>query len=332
MLAMVLKGLKQPLEAEQREIPKPKEHQALVRLKTAAFNRRDYWITQGMYPGIVFPLVLGSDGCGIVEEVGSEQDKHWIGQEVVLNPSLNWGSNPKVQAKDYKILGLPDDGTFAEYVLISTELLHPKPSFLTDEQAAAIPLAGLTAWRSLMVRAGLQKNEKVLITGIGGGVALFAALFAMNAGADVYVTSGDDAKLEKASQLGIKKGYNYKTENWHKQLIKEVGEMDVIIDSACGPGFLQLLDIAAPGGRIVFPGGTNGKIPEIIPAKIFWKQLSILGSTMGNNQEFADMLTFIKGKKMNIPVETVLQLSEAQKGLDLMENSNQFGKIVMKIN
>lgn len=331
MKAAVLYGLNQPLAVREVETPELNEDEALVKLKAAALNHRDVWIQKGQYAGIVFPIILGSDGSGIVSKVGSEKLNNWLNKEVVINPSLNWGNNPRVQVKDYVILGTPNNGTFAEYVKIKASLLHPKPAHLNFEGAAAFPLAGLTAFRALFGRAKAQKNENVLITGIGGGVALFAAQFAIAAGCNVFVTSSNNQKIEKAKALGAAGGANYTLPDWHKQLAKETGGFDVIIDGAGGEHFAKLIDLAKPAGRIAMYGATAGAFNSGVPAKIFWKQLDILGSTMGNNDEFNDMVDFINTYKIQPVISHTFTLDEINNAFSLMDAGGQFGKIVVQI-
>src|SRR5476651_731620 len=165
MKAIVLEAADKPLTW--KEVPKPTigPGEALVKIKAAALNRRDYWITAGKYAGIKYPTILGSDGAGIVAEVGSDADNHWIGREVVINPGYGWGDNPNFQSDDFKILGLPDDGTFAEYVKVGAKQLHQKPAHLSWEQAASLPLAALTTYRALFVKANTKLGDKVLVTG-----------------------------------------------------------------------------------------------------------------------------------------------------------------------
>ncbi|MDX5346615.1 MAG: zinc-binding dehydrogenase, partial [Hymenobacteraceae bacterium] len=253
------------------------------------------------------------------------------GMEVLINPNINWGDSEKAQSQEYTILGLPTNGTFAEYVCVAADRVHPKPAHLTFEQAAALPLAGLTAYRALFTRAQLQPAEKVLITGAGGGVALFAIQFAIAAGAEVYVTSGSDEKIARAKEMGARGGINYRQDDWFKQLKKEAGLFDVIIDSAGGDQFAHLVDLAAPGGRIAFYGGTLGKINNLIPGRIFWKQLSILGSTMGSDADFKNMLAFVAKHKLVPEVDSVFPLSETEQAFRKMDAGKQFGKIVIKI-
>lgn len=328
MKALVLEGVNQNLEFKSVNTPTIDQNETLVKIKAASFNRRDYWIRKGLYAGLKFPIILGSDGSGIVE---SSDNKNLIGKEVIINPSVNWGINEKVQSKDFKILGLPEDGTFAEYTKISSNNIVEKPIHLTFEQASALPLAGLTAYRALFSRANLLNGEKVLITGVGGGVALFAMQFALAHGAKVFVTSGSEEKIEKAIKLGASAGTSYRETDWHKKFVKEHGNFDVIVDSACGEDFSRLVDLAEVGGRIVFFGGTKGNITNISPQKVFWKQLSILGSTMGSDKDFTNMINFVNEHKIIPVVDSIYSLEDGNEALNLMENSSQFGKIVLSV-
>lgn len=331
MKAIILEGVGQPLKYTDVETPVLQAGEALVKVKAAAFNRRDLWIQKGQYAGLRFPSIQGSDGCGVVEKVAEGADQLWVGKEVVINPSLNWGTNPDTQAKDYIILGMAQDGTFAEYVKVNTRLLHEKPAHLNAEQSAAFPLAGLTGYRALVTRAGAKNGQTVLITGAGGGVALFCVQFAVALGCHVYVTSGSDEKIQRAVSLGAKGGVNYKKENWHKELQQMSGGFDAIVDSACGEEFYKLIDIAKPGGRIAFYGATLGEIKSGVPAKIFWKQITICGSTMGTDEEFSQMVSLINTHKIVPVVDSVHELKDAQLAIEKMERNDQFGKIVLKV-
>lgn len=331
MKAIILEGVNQPFLYTDVPVPEINEHEVLVRLKASAFNHRDLWIQKGQYAGLRFPSIQGSDGCGVVEKAGALTNQEWVGKEVIINPSLNWGANPKTQAKDYIILGMAQDGTFAEYVKVNARLIHEKPKHLTFQQAAALPLAGLTGYRALVGRAGAATGETVLITGVGGGVALFCFQFALALGCQVYVTSGHDDKIQKAVAMGAKGGVNYKKENWHKELQQLSSGFDVIIDSACGEQFSKLVDLCKPAGRIAFYGATMGAFNSGVPAKIFWKQLSILGSTMGNDAEFKAMLDLVNQSGIVPVVDAEFTLAEAAQGAARLENGNHFGKVVLNI-
>lgn len=332
MKASVLSELQKPLIMSELPTPQLTENGVIVRLKAAALNHRDVWIQKGMYPGLRFPVQLGSDGAGVVEAVGNDISSDWIGKEVIINPGLNWGDDDRFYSKNFRILGMPDPGTFAEYISISAEYLVEKPAHLTFEEAAALPLAGLTAWRSLMTRGRFSAGQKVLITGIGGGVALFALQFAVAAGAsEVWVTSGSDDKIQQAIALGATGGVNYKELRWEKDLMTKAGLFDTVIDSAGGDGFAKLIDVTTPGGSIVFYGGTLGNINGIIPAKVFFKQLNIMGSTMGTPQEFKAMTVFVEKNKIKPVVDKVYLLEDAELAMRRMDAGKQFGKIVLRI-
>lgn len=320
MHALIYKEEGKPLIYEECSDPQPKEGEVVVDLKAAAMNHRDVYITQGLYPGIKTPIILGSDGAGIYE-----------GREVVINPAMNWGDDPRFQAPDFHILGLPQNGTFAQQVAVPADKVYDKPKHLSWEQAAALPLAGMTAYRALFTQGQCAAGQKVLISGVGGGVALFAFQFALAAGAEVYVTSGSPEKLARAKEMGAAGGANYKEENWHKTLSKMSGDFDVIIDSAGGDGFANLLKVVSPGGRIVMYGGTRGKINGLSPQILFWKQASIIGSTMATDAEFKNMVQFVADKKIEPVVDRVFDLAEGQQGFDRMAAGQQFGKIVFKV-
>ncbi|MCR5889088.1 zinc-binding dehydrogenase [Hymenobacter sp. J193] len=332
MLALVLDGIDQPLKLRKVPTPTPAAGEVQVQLHAAALNHRDVWIQKGQYAGLKFPIILGSDGAGRVSAVGEGVEPDLLGREVLINPGQNWGDNPAAQARSFTILGLPHDGTFAEYVCVPARAVQAKPTHLSFAQAAALPLGGVTAYRALFTRAALQPGERVLISGVGGGVALLTLQMAVAVGAEVWVTSGSSEKIVKAVALGARGGISYKTEKWPAQLINEAGGgFDVVVDSAAGPGFNDLLDAAAPGARIVFYGGTHGAIPQVPPAKIFWKQLSILGSTMGTEQDFARMVTLFEQHKLVPAIDEILPLASGEKALHRMAQGLQFGKIILQI-
>lgn len=320
-----------PLVFSEVETPKPAASEVLIKLHYAALNHRDVWIQKGLYAGLKFPIILGSDGAGTVEAIGESVPKDWLGKEVILNPSLDWGTDERAQQKSFRILGLPDNGTFAEFVKVPAENLAHKPAHLSFEAAAALPLAGLTAYRALFSRAKLSAQDKVLITGIGGGVALFGLQFAVALGAEVWVTSSSDEKLSKAMALGAKGGANYTQPNWAETLRQNAGLFDVILDSAGGEGFLSLIDLAAPGARIAFVGATRGDVKDFNLRKVFWKQLSLLGSTMGSPTDFDAMLKFVSEKRLEPIVSRTFALEDAEHALRYMDNVQQFGKITLKI-
>jgi len=331
MKAIVLEGINQPLRLKQVPVPELAAGEILVQVKAAALNRRDWWIQQGQYAGLKFPIILGSDGAGVIEAVGPYVSDQWIGKAVVINPSIAWGNQEAFQQKDFQILGLPKDGTFAEYVKVPVDNLYEKPEHLSFEEAAALPLGGVTAYRALFSRADLKQGEKVLITGVGGGAATFALQWAVYAGATVYVTSRSHSKINKAKELGAVDGVLYTDEAWASQLQERAGGFDVIVDSALGDSFAHYLDLSNPGGRIVFFGGTAGNIPSLNGRKIFWKQLSLLGTTMGSVTDFEAMLSLVNKNKLSPVIDSIHPLEEADIALRKLNDISQFGKIVLRV-
>jgi NADPH:quinone reductase-like Zn-dependent oxidoreductase len=333
MRAVVLRALGDPevLRAEEVADPRPGAGEVLVRLRAAALNHRDVWIRTGRYAGITLPIVLGSDGAGEVVDTGAGVDLAWRGREVVIDPTFNWGDEERVQGPAFQILGLPRNGTYAELVTVPADALHDRPPHLSWEEAAAVPLASVTAYRALVTRAQVRAGETVVVTGIGGGVATCALLIGRRVGATVYVTSGSEAKLEAARQHGAAGGVTHHDPDWPKALVARIGgRPDVVIDGAGGETFNRALDLVKPGGRVVSYGATLGPAPALEVRRIFWKQLNVLGSTMGSRRDFAAMLQLYAGGLRPI-VDTVLPLESAAEAHRRMEEGRQFGKIVLRI-
>ncbi len=336
MKAVVLHELEGPesLSYEDVQDPKPGSGEIVVRLRNAALNRRDVFVTQGMYPGAkpdALPVILGSDGSGEVAAKGDGAEGHEEGAEVVINPALYWGDNPKIPGKEYRILGLPDDGTYAQFVKVPADHVYPKPSHLSHEEAAALPLGALTAYRALFSRGNLQEGETVLVPGIGGGVATFLVQMAAAAGATVFVTSGSDEKIERAKELGADGGVNYNSEDWSKELKDMAGGVDLSIDSIGGEVFNALVQLAKPGSRIVIFGSTQGPVPKMMTISMALKNLDVFGTAMGNAQEFGDMLSFYEKHDLHPVINETFSLQEAAAAQQHMEEGKGIGKIVLEI-
>jgi zinc-binding alcohol dehydrogenase/oxidoreductase len=329
MKTLTITNNPEPLQFSDKPIPEPKSGEVLVKIKAAALNRRDQWIREGKYPNIQFNTILGSDGAGIVEAVGEAVSKDLLGTEVIINPNVNWGEDPKVQAKDYSIIGMPQHGTFAKYITVEADKVFPKPQHLNWAEAAALPLGGLTAFRAAFTHGQISEGKNVLISGVGGGVAQFAFLFAIAVKANVYVTSGDQEKIETCLNLGAKAGFNYKTEGWQKEALKSSGGFDVVIDSAGGNQINDFIKMAKPAGKIVFYGATNGMPANLDMFRLFWNQITLQGSTMGNDIEFADMVDFINLYKIKPIIDSVRPFSEAISAFDDMKKGGAFGKLVL---
>jgi zinc-binding alcohol dehydrogenase/oxidoreductase len=316
------------------DLPKPElgGDDVLIKIKYAALNRRDLWITKGLYGGIKLPVVLGSDCSGIIEEKGKNVDKFNTGDEVIVNPSLNWGDSELIKSDNFKILGMPDNGTLEEYISIDKSKVFAKPGHLNLAEASAIPLAGLTAYRAAVVKGEVSKDKKVLITGIGGGVSAFALLFAKHFGADIFVTSGDENKIKKAIELGAKDGVSYKNENWDKELLgKNNKGFDLIIDGTGGDTISKCLNVINPGGRIVNYGATAGNAEKFEVRKIYWKQAMLIGSSMGSDRDFKNMVDFVSTNKITPVVDKIFGINDVCNAFRLMDISGQLGKIIIKI-
>jgi NADPH:quinone reductase-like Zn-dependent oxidoreductase len=299
-----------------------------IQIRAAALNHRDVWLSKGLYPGVTFPVVPGSDGCGVVVEAAPGAED-WLHREVVINPSFGWGEREEAQGEGFTILGMPRQGTFAERIVVPTGQVAAKPGHLDTVAAGALPLAGLTAWRSLFSRARVRPGERVLVTGIGGGVALFALQFALAAGARVAVTSGSAEKLDRARALGAEAGFNYRDGDWANRAAAEFGRFDVAIDGGAGENLVSLIDAAAPGARIVNYGATGGNPSALPMRKVFWNQLSLLGSTMGSPADFAGMVAFVERHGIRPVVDSARPMAEGAAAFARMDAGEQFGKLVL---
>jgi zinc-binding alcohol dehydrogenase/oxidoreductase len=310
-------GGPQNLRVEEIARPTHANGEVLVRVHAAAFNRRDVFITQGLYPNIQLPRTLGSDGAGEVD-----------GKDVVIDPMLGWGDDPHLWAANATILGMPHDGTFAQYVAVPKANVYPKPAHLSREEAAAIPLAGLTAYRATFTRGQLHAGETVLIPGVGGGVQTFVLLFAKAAGARTIVTSGSQEKLERARSLGADVTIDYTDPDWHKKLKR--GEVDLVVDSSGGDTLNRSLSLLRPGGRVVLYGGTRLESTiRIFP--IFWNHLDIRGTSMGSPEDFRAMLALVADHKIHPAIDRVYPIDDAVAAAERMASAAQFGKIVLAI-
>jgi zinc-binding alcohol dehydrogenase/oxidoreductase len=336
MKAMVLHELGGPDKLSYEDVPEPEPGpgETVVRLHAAALNRRDIFVTQGQYPGAkpdALPVILGSDSSGEVVARGEGADGPEEGAEVVINPALYWGDDPRKPGKEYRILGLPDDGTFAQFVKVPADNVFPKPSHLSHEEAAAIPLGALTAYRALVTRGEVKEGETVVVPGIGSGVATFVVQMAAASGARVFVTSGSDEKIEKARELGAEGGVNYNSEDWSKELKGMTGGVDLSVDHVGGEAFNALVSLAKPGSRIVAFGATAGPTPKVMTIRIALKHLDVLGTAMGTNEEFGAMLDLFAEHGLHPTINETFALEEAAAAMQHMEEGKGIGKIVLDV-
>lgn len=309
------------------EIPHPGEDQCLIKIQAAGLNRRDEWISKGLYPGIRSGVILGSDACGKVEEGPAE----WKGKEVIINPNINWGPFEEAQSRQYTILGMPENGTLAEYLIVSSDRLVEKPSHLDALQASALPLAAMTAYRACFTQGKMVSGHRILITGAGGGVSQFAISFALALKCEVFVTSGKENKIKKCLAQGVKGGVNYKEENWVKKLNSFVKDgFDLIIDSAGGDSINEYIKLARPGGNIVIYGSTTGRPKSFDIFRLFWSQVSITGSTMASDKEFIEMVNFVTKHKIIPEIDKVFTIEDFRSAFDRFNHPDHMGKIVIR--
>jgi zinc-binding alcohol dehydrogenase/oxidoreductase len=301
------------LRYEDAPDPSPANGEVLVRLRAAALNHIDLWIRKGQ-PSVPKPFILGSDGAG--ERVDT-------GERVVINPGLKDGAH---------VLGEHRDGTDAELIALPEEYVHPIPDGMSFEEAAAFPLTFETAYRMLVTKAGLQPGEWVLAWGIGGGVPLASLAIAKALGARVVATSSSDAKLERARELGADAVVNHANGDV-AAAIKEAteGGADVVVEHVGEATWKSSLAVAKPSGRIVVCGATSGPNPPAQLHRVWWKQLTIYGSTMGTRDDFAGVLELVASGRARPVIDEVFPLEEARAAHERMERAEQFGKIVLRI-
>jgi zinc-binding alcohol dehydrogenase/oxidoreductase len=294
----------------------------LIRLKAASLNHLDIWLRQGL-PSVPKPRILGADGAGVVEALGEGVDEFELGQRVVLNPGLRNGA---------EIVGEHRDGTHAELIAIPRENVHRIPEELSFEEAAAFPLVYETAYRMLVTRAGLREGEWVLVWGIGSGVGSAAFLIAKALGARVVVTSSDDGKLDRARELGADETVNHESGDV-VSVVKEAteGGAHVVVEHVGDATWKTSLQVARTGGRIAVCGATSGPNPPANLHRIFWKQLSILGSTMGTAEDFAGVYELVASGRVKPLVDRVFPLEEAAEAHRHLESGKQFGKVVLTV-
>ncbi len=298
--------------------PVPAEGEVLVEVRCAGLNRRDSYVASGTYP-FPLPLIPGSDGSGVRRDTG---------EEVVVYPGFGWPSGAAFPPAPVGILGGPTDGTYAELVALPAGNLYPKPRRFGWEEAAAFPLAALTAYRALFTRARIQPNETVLILGAGSGVSTFAVQLASQAMARVGVTSSSDEKIERAKALGAEWGVNYATTPDWAAAVKERGAVDVVVD-AIGSTWQQSLDCVRLGGRVVVFGGTGGTEVELNVRPFYFEQRSLLGTQLGGPDDMAGLLRMVDTATWCPVLDSVRPLADAAAAVERMVGGDQFGKLVL---
>lgn len=302
---------------------KPGSGEVRVKLKTAGLNHRDLFVLNRHQPTDP-PLIIGSDGAGVIDAVGEGVSNVRVGDEVMINPGLGWKEKSDAPPQGFEILGLPFNGTFAEQVVVPAENVLEKPTYLTWEEAGVLSLAALTAYRALFTRGSLRPEMKVLIPGIGSGVATFLLQFAKAAGAMVYVTSRSKDKCSKALELGADKAID-SNDDWSKALGGE--KMDLVIESVGAATFNKSLAQLRTGGTVVTFGASAGDVVQLDLRQFFYGQFNLLGSTLGSEEEYKEMLDFIQTHKIKPVLDQMYPLSHFQEAFNRMESSAQLGKI-----
>jgi NADPH:quinone reductase-like Zn-dependent oxidoreductase len=314
------------LRLEEAPDPVAGPGEVLVRLRASALNHLDIWIRKGL-PSVPKPRILGADGAGVVEALGEGVSGFESGERVVLNPGIEVGGGR------IHVIGEHGDGTNAELLAVPATNVHPIPDGLSFEEAAAFPLVFETAYRMLVTRAGLREGEWVLAWGIGGGVSTATLAIGKALGAKVIATSSSEAKLARARELGADATVNHATGDV-KEAVKEATDgrgADIVVESVGEATWATSLQVAAPGGRITVCGATSGPNPPAALHRVWWKQLSILGSTMGTGEDFAGAYDLVASGRARPVVDTVLPLEEIRAAHERLEAGEQLGKIVLTI-
>lgn len=315
------------LKVSDIEEPSAKEGEVVIALKTAGINRRDINLPNRLSKATE-ALVLGSDGAGIIESIGKNVKNLSVGDEVIINPSLRWNENSDAPPEPYDILGFPDNGTFAEKVVISAEQVEKKPAFLSWEEAGVLALSALTGYRALFTKGELKETDTVFIPGASSGVATFIISFAKNIGARVVVSSRSEDKRQQALKLGADLAIDTNSD-WQKALENE--KIDLVIESVGRATFNKSLSVLKKGGRIVVFGATTEDTVDLNLRDFFYGQYQLFGSTMGSREELQEMLAHIERYKTKPVIDKVFNLNDAADAFDYVEQSQQFGKVALAI-
>jgi NADPH:quinone reductase-like Zn-dependent oxidoreductase len=325
------------LEYGDRPTPEPGPGQVRVAIRAASLNHLDIFVREGI-PDVPLPQIPGADGSGVVDSLGTGVDGLHAGDRVLIQPGLYCNVCEFCRAGEqcvcvkFQILGEHVPGTFAEYVVVPARNLFPIPEGMSFEQAAAFPLVYQTAWRMLVGRAAVRAGETVLVHGAGGGVSGAAIEIARLAGARIFATTSDEQKAARAKESGAELVIDYTKEDVGKVVYKATGKrgVDIVVDSVGEKTWMTSLRSVVKGGRIVTCGATSGPNPTEEIRLIFWKQISILGSTMANEREFRTLLSAVTAGKLVPHIDKVFRLSHAQEAYRRMEEGKQQGKIILK--
>jgi NADPH:quinone reductase-like Zn-dependent oxidoreductase len=313
------------LRYEEAPDPEPNPGEVLIRLRASSLNRLDLWVRKGL-PSVPKPRILGADGAGTVEALGAGVDGFERGQRVVINPGIEHGER-------ITVIGEHMDGTHAELIAVPATNVYPLPDELSFEEAAAFPLVFETAYRMLATRAGLREGEWVLIWGAGSGVGSASLAVARALGAHVIATSSSDEKLARARDLGADATVNHVNGDVVAAVKEATGGagVDVVVEHVGEATWKTSLQAVRTGGRIAVCGATSGPNPPAQLHRIWWKQLTIVGSTMGTRSDFEAVFELVKRGRAKPAIDSVFPLAEARAAHERMESGEHFGKIVLTI-
>jgi NADPH:quinone reductase-like Zn-dependent oxidoreductase len=308
--------------------PAPGPGEVLVELRAASLNRLDLWVRKGL-PSVPKPRILGADGAGVVRALGDGASDFSQGDRVVINPGLDHGDGR------ITVIGEHTDGTHCELIAVPAENVYPLPDGLSFEEAAAFPLVFETAYRMLVTKARVEPGEWVLIWGIGGGLAQAALAIAKAVGARTLVTSSNDEKLRRATdELGADAGINHAGGDLREQVQAAIGGgtgVDVVVEHVGQATWATSLAVVRPGGRVAVCGATTGPNPPAQLHRIWWKQLTIYGSTMGTKEDFEGAYELVKSGRARPVIDSVLPLADVRAAHERLEAGEQFGKVVLRI-
>jgi NADPH:quinone reductase-like Zn-dependent oxidoreductase len=313
------------LRYEDAPDPEPNAGEVLIRLRAASLNRLDLWVRKGL-PSVPKPRILGADGAGIVEALGAGVDGFAVGDRVVINPGLEHGDH-------ITVIGEHMDGTHAELIAVPATNVYPLPDELTFEEAAAFPLVFETAYRMLVTRAAVREGEWVLVWAAGSGVGSAALAVAKALGARVIATSSSEEKLERARELGADATVNHASDDVVASVKKATngGGVHIVVEHVGEATWKTSLQVARTGGRIAVCGATTGPNPPAQLHRIWWKQLTIVGSTMGTGADFEGVYELVKRGRVKPAIDSVFPLADARAAHERMESGDHFGKIVLTI-
>lgn len=318
------------LSLEQVPISQVESTEVLIKINAVSLNYRDLRMVEGTYTfNFFYDTILGADAAGEVIGVGEYVGNEWVGKKVIINPNVKWGENSDLPSDEFSILGSPFNGVFSEYVVVDISKIALQPEHLTDEEAACLPLSGITAYRALFTKAKVKKGDTLLVTGISGGVAQFIAQFSIAAGIKTYSTSSIDGNLTTAKNWGVVDGMNYRKTRIAAYFNAQNKKFDAIIDCAGGEQINDLLSVLKPMGRLVLYGAMNGKVKDFDLFTLYYNQLQVIGTLMGNDNEFTQMLTLVNNYKIKPKIDSVFKFEELPLALNKLKGRNHFGKIVL---